>query len=92
MKASQLKESRERQSTRTRSTLVPRLRILRVRSGLSQRDLAKVARVSPTTVLQAESGRRGVYPTTLRKLASAFSRLTPGDLVSHLEREEYLDE
>lgn len=44
---------------------------LRLARALSQRDLAKLAGVSPTTIVRAEQGE-DVYPSTVRKLARAL--------------------
>jgi transcriptional regulator with XRE-family HTH domain len=55
-----------------RSIALPALRELRQSRGLSQRELAKLAKVSPGTVMQLENGLRGAYPATVRKLALAL--------------------
>ncbi len=65
---------------RNRSISLPRLRELRQSRGLSQRDLAELARVSSGTVYRLENGLRGAYPGTIRKLAVALD-VTPADLV-----------
>jgi transcriptional regulator with XRE-family HTH domain len=57
---------------RSRSIPLPGLAVHRRRRGLTQRQLGELAGVSHTTVLQLESLRRGAYPQTLRKLASAL--------------------
>jgi transcriptional regulator with XRE-family HTH domain len=44
---------------------------LRLEAALSQRDLAKLAGVSPATVVKAEKGE-AIYPSTVRKLAGAL--------------------
>ena len=56
----------------SRSTLLPGLSAHRRRRGLTQRQLGKLAGVAHTTVQQLESLRRGAYPQTLRKLATAI--------------------
>ena len=48
--------------------------------GLTQRQLGELAGVAHTTVQQLESLRRGAYPQTLRKLATALS-VEPKDLL-----------
>ena len=40
---------------------------------LSQKDLSELARVSTGTVYRVETGRRGAYPGTVRKLAKALA-------------------
>jgi transcriptional regulator with XRE-family HTH domain len=49
-----------------------RLRELREERALSQRALAKLAKVAPATILEAERGRRTPYGVTVRKLADAL--------------------
>lgn len=71
------KEDQER--CRNRSIPLPALRALRQSVALSQRQLAERAGVSANTVRLLEGGRRGAYPGTLRKLASAL-RVAPADL------------
>jgi transcriptional regulator with XRE-family HTH domain len=65
---------------RSRSTPLPALAAHRRRRGLTQRQLGELAGVAHTTVQQLESSRRGAYPRTLRKLASALG-VTPEDLL-----------
>jgi transcriptional regulator with XRE-family HTH domain len=48
------------------------LRTLREERFLSQRELARRARVSPKTVLDIELGRVTPYGVTVRKLAAAL--------------------
>ena len=55
------------------------LREIRERNALSQRDLARLAGVSPTTILHIEAGRRRARPSTRRKLAKAL-RVLPRDI------------
>ncbi len=62
------------------------LRELRRSRGLTQRELAKLAKVSPGTVYRLECLLRGAYPSTMRKLASALG-LSPADLVRGHRRE-----
>ena len=49
-----------------------RLRDVRVRAALSQRDLAKAAGVAHTTIVRLENGDPNPYPSTVRKLAEAL--------------------
>jgi transcriptional regulator with XRE-family HTH domain len=49
-----------------------RLRRLRKERFLSHRDLAKLAGVSPTTVLNMEQNKGGARASTVRKLAAAL--------------------
>jgi transcriptional regulator with XRE-family HTH domain len=58
---------------RSRSTPLPALADHRRRKGFTQRQLGELAGVAHTTVQQLESLKRGAYPQTLRKLASALS-------------------
>ena len=76
----------DRRKWPNRSTCLPSLRGLRQGKGLSQRDLGKLAGVSPGTVFRLENGHRGAYPTTVRKLASAL-RVSPTELVRGRRRE-----
>jgi transcriptional regulator with XRE-family HTH domain len=57
---------------RSRSTLLPALAAHRRKKGLTQRQLGELASVAHTTVQRLESLKRGAYPQTLRKLASAL--------------------
>jgi len=47
--------------------------------ALSQRQLAELAGVSPNTIRLLESGQRGSYPATARKLAEALG-VSPEEL------------
>jgi transcriptional regulator with XRE-family HTH domain len=49
-----------------------RLRELRQRRYLSQRDLAKASGLSPTTIANLEGGQGAVLPRTVRALARAL--------------------
>jgi transcriptional regulator with XRE-family HTH domain len=57
---------------RSRSILLPALAAHRWRRGLTQRQLGEISGVAHTTVQKLESLRRGAYPQTLRKLATAL--------------------
>jgi transcriptional regulator with XRE-family HTH domain len=59
---------------------LPYLKEVRQSKGLSQRELAELARVSTGTVYRVESGLRGAYPGTVRKLATALE-VAPEELV-----------
>ena len=65
---------------RSRSAPLPALATHRRKRGLTQRELGELAGVAHTTVQQLESLRRGAYPQTLRKLATAL-RVEPKDLL-----------
>ena len=60
----------------SRSTPLPGLAAHRRRRGLTQRQLGELAGVAHTTVQRLESLRRGAYPQTLRKLATALGIAT----------------
>lgn len=57
-----------------------KLRGLRDARFLSHRELAKLAGVSPTTVLNLETGRAEAQRRTIRKLAEALD-VDPRELV-----------
>jgi transcriptional regulator with XRE-family HTH domain len=65
---------------RSRSTPLPGLAAHRRRRGLTQRQLGELAGVAHTTVQNLESLRRGAYPQTLRKLATALG-VAPDELL-----------
>jgi transcriptional regulator with XRE-family HTH domain len=71
---------RVRMMDSSRSTPLPTLAAHRRRQGLTQRQLGELAGVAHTTVQQVEALRRGAYPQTLRKLATALG-VEPADLV-----------
>jgi transcriptional regulator with XRE-family HTH domain len=57
---------------RSRSTPLPALAAHRRRRGLTQRQLGELAGVAHTSVQRLESLKRGAYPQTLRKIATAL--------------------
>ena len=57
-----------------------RLRKLRDEKFLSQRELAKAAGISPTTVFKLEANQAEPHPRTIRKLAEALG-VEPSKLV-----------
>lgn len=61
------------------------LQRLRLEAALSQRDLAKLAGVSPATIVKAEKGE-DIYPSTVRKLAAALG-VRPRDLLDGATRD-----
>jgi transcriptional regulator with XRE-family HTH domain len=65
---------------RSRSTPLPALASHRRRRGLTQRQLGELASVAHTTVQNLESLKRGAYPQTLRKLATALG-VAPEELL-----------
>jgi transcriptional regulator with XRE-family HTH domain len=65
---------------RSRSAPLPALAVHRRRQGLIQRQLGELASVAHTTVQQLESLRRGAYPQTIQKLATALG-VEPKDLL-----------
>jgi transcriptional regulator with XRE-family HTH domain len=64
----------------SRSTPLPSLAAHRRRRGLTQRQLAQLAGVAHTTVQRLESLRRGAYPQTMQKLATALG-IAPEELL-----------
>jgi len=65
---------------RSRSTLLPALAAHRRKKGLTQRQLGELAGVAHTTVQRLESLRRGAYPQTMQKLATALE-IAPEELL-----------
>jgi transcriptional regulator with XRE-family HTH domain len=65
---------------RSRSTPLAALAAHRRKRGLTQRQLGALAGVAHTTVQRLEALKRGAYPQTLRKLATAL-RVEPKDLL-----------
>lgn len=51
---------------------LPHLRDFRRRAVLSQEQLAEKSGVARETISKLESGRRGAYPSTIRKLAAGL--------------------
>ena len=49
-----------------------KLRDLRVKRGLTQKQAAELARVTPQTLIDLESGKRPPYMPTLTKIARAY--------------------
>jgi transcriptional regulator with XRE-family HTH domain len=56
-----------------RSVLLPGLRQVRQRSGLTQRELSELAGIGKSTIWELEVGRRGAYPQTVRRLTKALA-------------------
>ena len=50
-----------------------KLRDLRVERGLTQKQAAELARVTPETLIDLESGKRPPYMPTVTKIARAYS-------------------
>jgi transcriptional regulator with XRE-family HTH domain len=65
---------------RSRSTPLPGLAAHRRRRGLTQRQLGELADVAHTTVQRLESLKRGAYPKTMHKLATALG-IAPEELL-----------
>jgi transcriptional regulator with XRE-family HTH domain len=65
---------------RSRSIPLLGLAAHRRRRGLTQRQLGERASVAHTTVQRLESLKRGAYPQTLQKLATAL-KVEPKDLL-----------
>ncbi|HZH03091.1 MAG TPA: helix-turn-helix transcriptional regulator [Myxococcaceae bacterium] len=49
-----------------------KLRDLRTERGLTQKQAAELARVTPQTLIDLESGKRPPYMPTLTKIARAY--------------------
>jgi transcriptional regulator with XRE-family HTH domain len=49
-----------------------KLRDLRVKRGLTQKQAAELARVTPQTLIDLESGKRPPYMPTLTKIAKSY--------------------
>ena len=67
---------------------LPRLRRIRQGAVLSQEELAERSGVARDTISKLETGRRGAYPSTIRKLAAGLEG-RPQLLMGGVE---YLDE
>jgi transcriptional regulator with XRE-family HTH domain len=72
--------SQDHSKDRYRGIPLPHLREVRQSRGLSQRGLGELSGVSSGTVFQVETGLRGAYPGTVRKLATALG-VAPEELV-----------
>jgi transcriptional regulator with XRE-family HTH domain len=64
--------SQYRSEDRYRGIPLPHLKEVRQSRGLSQKELGELAGVSSGTVFRVETGLRGAYPGTVRKLATAL--------------------
>jgi transcriptional regulator with XRE-family HTH domain len=51
---------------------LPHLRDFRRRAVMSQEDLAEKSGVARDTISKLETGQRGAYPSTIRKLAAGL--------------------
>jgi transcriptional regulator with XRE-family HTH domain len=67
---------------------LPHLRNLRRRAVMSQEDLAEKSGVARDTISKLETGQRGAYPSTIRKLAAGLD-VEPRMLLGGVE---YLEE
>ena len=67
---------------------LPRLRRVRQGAVMSQEELAERSGVARDTISKLETGRRGAYPSTIRKLAAGLE-VQPQMLLGGVE---YLDE
>jgi transcriptional regulator with XRE-family HTH domain len=67
---------------------LPRLRRIRQGAVMSQEELAEKSGVARDTISKLETGRRGAYPSTIRKLAAGLE-VRPQMLMGGVE---YLDE
>ena len=67
---------------------LPHLRNMRQRAVMSQEDLAEKSGVARDTISKLETGQRGAYPSTIRKLAASLD-VEPRMLLGGVE---YLEE
>ncbi len=67
---------------------LPHLRSFRRRAVMSQEDLAEKSGVARDTISKLETGQRGAYPSTIRKLAAGLD-VEPQMLLGGVE---YLEE
>jgi transcriptional regulator with XRE-family HTH domain len=67
---------------------LPRLRRVRQGAVMSQEELAERSGVARDTIYKLETGRRGAYPSTIRKLAAGLE-VQPQMLMGGIE---YLDD
>lgn len=67
---------------------LPRLRFIRQGAVMSQEELAQRSGVARDTISKLETGQRGAYPSTIRKLAAGLD-VQPQMLMGGVE---YLDE
>ena len=61
--------------------LLPRLREVRERLAISQRELARRAKTCEQTVVRLERGQQAAYPSTTQRLAKAL-QVRPGRLMA----------
>jgi transcriptional regulator with XRE-family HTH domain len=61
-----------------------RLRAIRERKALSQRELAALAGMTHTQISRIETGLSEPYPSTVRKLATALS-VEPSELMEPID-------
>lgn len=66
---------------------LPGLRALRRRKGLTQRELAELAGTTQGSIWQLETGRRGAYPTTTKRLCLALG-VAPEELTCRGDTEQ----
>ena len=67
---------------------LPRLRRIRLGAVMSQEELAQRSGVARDTISKLETGQRGAYPSTIRKLAAGLD-VQPQMLMGGIE---YSDE
>jgi transcriptional regulator with XRE-family HTH domain len=63
---------------------LPRLRRIRQGAVMSQEELAERSGVARDTISKLETGRRGAYPSTIRKLAAGLE-VRPQMLIGGVE-------
>ncbi|MDP9437148.1 MAG: helix-turn-helix domain-containing protein [Actinomycetota bacterium] len=59
---------------------LPGLKALRRRRAMTQRELAERAEVMQDIISQLETGRRGAYPRTTKRLCTAL-QVAPEELI-----------
>ena len=62
-----------------------RLRAIRERAALTQRELAEQAGITPVQVSRIERGEAEPYPSTVRKLAAVL-KVKPAELMEPIGR------
>ncbi len=80
MSLKEVQQDQDGSRWQNRSVPLHGLRACRQSKGLTQRELGRLAGVSAGTVYRLENLRRGAYPVTVRRLATALG-VAPASLV-----------